>query len=364
MWAHSTAGPRRLGTAGLIGTALFVLTTTTGAMGQAAPGAVTTASNGPTSHAYVVGRAGQVQVLDTAKGVVLSTVSTNGRTTGSAVAPDGSRVYVVNGWTGVITEVDPVGGVVTGRISTGALLAQAVMRPDGKRLYVTGSAGGGTGVVAVVDPATFQLAAVVRVGRQPEGIAVSPDGRVVYVANSQDGTVTVLDTETASPVASVLVGGMPQHVAISPDGSTLYVSVLHLSTHGTSGTLSVVDAKRNAVRMSIPIGTSADSLTVTPDGKRVYVALTKQRAVSVVDTVTGAVLRTLPYDARSVSSAPGDRRIFLATGSTTTVLDSSDDTELATFRLKDMDLPGITGTSPGFEATAVAFAPSSGQDGR
>ena len=360
MWAHSTAGHRRLGMAGLIGTALLVLSAATGAMSQAAPDAVN-AANGPTSLAYVIGRAGQVQAMDTAKGTVLSTVRTAGRTTGSAVSPDGSRVYVVNGWVGVITAVDPLGEVVAGKLSTGAQLAQAVMRPDGRRLYVTGTAGGGGGVVAVVDPATFQLAAVVRVGRRPEGIAVSPDGRLLYVANSQDGTVTVLDTETASPVATIPVGGMPQHVAVSPDGSTVYVSVLHLSTRGTSGTLSIVDAAQHTPRLSIPIGTSADSLTVTPDGKRVYVALSKQRAVSVIDTLSGEVLRTLPYDARSVSSAPGDRRIFLATGSTTTVLDSSDDTELATFRLNETDLPGITGTVTAFEATAVAFAPASGQ---
>jgi YVTN family beta-propeller protein len=235
------------------------------------------------------------------------------------------------------------------------------MRPDGERLYVTGNSGSG-GVIAVVNPATFRLAAVVRIGGQAQGITISPDGRLLYVAGTQDGTVAVVDTETLSPVATVKVGGMPQHIAVSPDGSAVYVSVLHLGSD--RATLSVIDAAKNAVLTSIPLGSGAGSVAVTPDGKRVYVALTKQRAVAVVDTAARRVLRTLPYDARSVSNAPGDRRIFLATGSTTTVLDSSDDTELAKFQLDDLDLPGITGAVTAFEATSVAFAPTSGQRGR
>jgi YVTN family beta-propeller protein len=361
MWAHSTVGVRRLGTAGITAAALFILCAGASALADSAPIEVSPASSGPAPQAYVIGRSGQVQVVDTVKGRVLATARTGGRTTGSAVSPDGSRLYVVNGWTGVITAIDPVRGAVTGRLSTGAQLAQAVMRPDGERLYVTGSSGSG-GVIAVVNPATFRLAAVVRVGGQAQGITVSPDGRLIYVAGTQDGTLTVVDTETLSPVATVKVGGMPQHVAASPDGSTVYVSVLHLGSD--RATLTVVDANKYTVLTSIPLGRGAGSVAVTPDGKRVYVALTKQRAVAVVDAVSRTVLRTLPYDARGVSNAPGDRRIFLATGSTTTVLDSSDDSELATFRLDDLDLPGITGAATAFEATSVAFAPNSGQRGR
>ena len=360
MWAQSTTGARRLGTAAFSLAALVVVAAVPAALADGPQPAVDPASSGPSPQAYVVGRAGQLQVVDTVKGKVLATARTGGRTTGVAVAPDGRVVYVVNGWTGVISAVDPRSGAVVGRLDTGIQLAQAVMTPDGNRLYVTGSSGGG--VIAVVDPRTFTLAALIRVGGQAQGIAISPDGRLLYVAGTQDGTVTVVDALTLTRQATIPVGGMPQHLTVSPDGGTVYVSVLHLGKN-PHATLAVVDARRRTTVGSVAVGKGAGAVAVTPDGARVYVALTKQRAVAVVDTATRALLRTLPYDARGLSNAPGDRRIFLATGSTTTVLDGADDAELATFDLDEVDLPGITGEPTAFEATMVAFAPDSAQRG-
>ncbi|PRY45859.1 YncE family protein [Umezawaea tangerina] len=356
MWAQSTVGPRRLGTAFFSFAALFALSAAPAALADGPPPAVDPAASGPSPQAYVVGRSGQVQVVDTVRGKVLATARTGGRTTGVAVAPDGGHVYVVNGWTGVITAIDPATGAVVGRLETGTQLAQAVMHPDGQRLYVTGNSSRG-GSVVVVDPRTFTLAAVVPLGGQVQGVTLSPDGRMLYVAGAQDGTVALVDALTLTPQATVEIGGMPQHVAVSPDGSTLYASVLHLGARKASAGLVVVDTKRRTRLAEVPVGTGAGGVAVTPDGSRVYVALTRQRAVAVVDTTTRTLLRTLPYDARGLSNAPGDRRIFLATGSTTTVLDGSDDTELARFDLDELDLPGITGKPTGFEATMVAFAP-------
>ncbi|HEX6340374.1 YncE family protein [Umezawaea sp.] len=360
MWAQSTAGPRRLGTAVFSLAAAFVVSAAPAALSEGPPPAVEPASSGASPQAYVIGRSGQVQVVDTVRGRVLATARTGGRATGVAVAPDGHLVYVVNGWTGVISAVDPKTGAVVDRLSTGIQLAQAVMTPDGARLYVTGSSDGG--VVAVVDPATFHLTALIRVGGQVRGITMSPDGRLLYVAGSQDGAVTVVDALTLTKQATIEVGGMPQHVAVSPDGGTVYVSVLHLG-RDPRATLAVVDARSRRAVGSVEVGRGAGAVAVTPDGSRVYVALTGQRGVAVVDTATRTLLRRLPYDARGLSNAPGDRRIFLATGSTTTVLDGSDDAELATFELDEVDLPGITGATAGFEATMVAFAPESARRG-
>ncbi|MCS7483624.1 cytochrome D1 domain-containing protein [Umezawaea endophytica] len=360
MWAQSTGGPRRFGTAVFSLAALVVVSAVPAAFAEGPPPAVDPASSGRSPHAYVVGREGQVQVVDTVGGKVLATASTGGRTTGAAVAPDGRLVYVVNGWTGVISAIDSATGAVVDRLSTGIQLAQAVMTPDGARLYVTGASDGG--VIAVVDPRKFHLTALIRVGGQVQGITISPDGRLLYVAGSQDGTVTVVDARTLTRQAVIEVGGMPQHLAVSPDGRTVYASVLHLGREPRA-TLAVIDAQAREVVGSVEVGRGAGAVAVTPDGTRVYVALTRQRAVAVVDAATRALLRTLPYDARGLSNAPGDRRIFLATGSSTTVLDGSDDAELATFELEEVVLPGITGTATEFEATMVAFAPDSAQRG-
>jgi YVTN family beta-propeller protein len=300
-----------------------------------------TAATSPAPRAYVISSGGRVQVLDTTDGTVLTSANTGAWSTGAAVAPDG-RVYVVNGWAGVVTAVDPASGEVVGRIDAGAQLAQAVVRPDGKRLYVTGG-----GAVAVIDTETFRLVAAIRVGGQPQGIAVGPDGTRLYVANSQDGTVSVVDTRSASAVATIEVGGVPRHVAVSPDGAAVYVSSLHLSLVRV-GTVTMIDAATGQARWSAPVGEGAGALCVTPDGRSVYVAL--DGALGVLDVSTRRS-RTRELDVRGLAIAPGDRRVFLATGPTATVLDSVDNAVLATFQLSGLD----GGRS--FEAAAIAFRP-------
>ncbi|WP_176960001.1 hypothetical protein [Lentzea jiangxiensis] len=298
--------------------------------------------------AYVVGRTGLVQVVDTSSGAVLAQADTGGRATGLAVSPDGRRLYVISGWTGAITAVDPVTGLVLDRIFAQVPLSHAVMRPDGGRLYVSGSGG-----VAVVDPADFRLLAVIKAGGQPQGLAAHPDNKVLYVANSQDGTVGVVDTATASQTAVVQVGGLPQHLALSRDGRRLYVSSLRLGG-STPGTLSVIDTTTNRVIGSAAVGRGAGSIAVTPDGATVYLTLPKERSVLVVDAASMTVRERLPIDSPSVAIAPGDSRVFLATGTTATVLDSTN-AVLATYLMKPREL---VARPRRFDAALIAFPPA------
>ncbi|SDH54623.1 40-residue YVTN family beta-propeller repeat-containing protein [Lentzea fradiae] len=309
----------------------------------------TTSSAAVAPFAYVVGRTGLVQVVDTSSGAVLVKADTGARATGVAVSPDGHRLYVVNGWTGAITAVDPLSGAVLDRVFTQIQLAQAAMRPDGQRLYVSSDGG-----VAVVEPDPLRVVAVIKAGGQPQGLAVHPDGKVLYVANAQDGTVSLVDTASAFQVSTVRVGGMPRFLALSPDGKRLYVSGQRLGD-GTPGALSVIDTTTNQVAGSVEVGRGAGSVAVTPDGATVYLALPKEREVLVVDAATMTVRERLPIHSPGVAIAPGDSRVFLATGSTTTVLDSSN-TVLATFRMGAAEL-GEARPRP-FDAAMIAF-PSS-----
>ncbi|NKE57763.1 hypothetical protein FXN61_13320 [Lentzea sp. PSKA42] len=308
----------------------------------------TTSSASVAPRAYVVGQTGLVQVVDTTNGTVLAHADTAGRATGVAVSPDGRRVYVVNGWTGVITEVDPNTGAVIDRLFTQVQLSHAAMRPDGQRLYVSAS-----GSVAVVDPENFRLVAAVRVPGQPQGLAVHPDNKILYVANAQDGTVGLIDTATAFQTSTVQVGGLPQHLAISPDGQRLYVSSMRLGEK-TPGTLSVIDTTTNQVVGTMSVGRGAGSIAVTPDGATVYVTLPKESSVAVVDAATMTLRERLPINAPSVAIAPGDPRVFLATGTTTTVLDSSN-AVLATYLMRSGELEEARPRQ--FDAAMIAFPP-------
>jgi YVTN family beta-propeller protein len=328
--------------------AVLALSAAIAAMGVEQRHDFTTTSAAAAPRAYVVGKTGLVLVVDTRTGTVLAHADTSGRATGVAVSPDGRRVYVVNGWTGSITEVDPSTGAVIDRIFTQVQLSQAAMRPDGKRLYV--SANGG---IAVVDPEHFRLVAAVKVNGQPQGLAVHPNNQVLYVANAQDGTVGLVDTATAFQTSAVQVGGLPQHLAISTDGKRLYVSSMRLGEQ-TPGTLSVIDTTTNQVVGTMSVGRGAGSIAVTPDGSTVYVALPKESSVAVIDAATMTLRERLSIDAPSVAIAPGDPRVFLATGPTTTVLDSSN-AVLATYRMKSGEFEEARPRQ--FDAAMIAFPP-------
>jgi YVTN family beta-propeller protein len=331
---------------------LLTLSAAVAAIGVPSQNLVNPTSSTSAGRAYVVGRTGLVQVLDTRHGTILSTADTTGRATGVAVSPDGERLYVVNGWSGSIAVVNPHTGAIIDRMHTQVQLSQAAMRPDGERLYITAA-----GSVAVVEPQTFRLIAAIRVGGQPQGLAVTQDGRKLYVANAQDGTISVVDTETASQTRTIAVGGLPQQVALSPDGAFLYVSGMRLGKQ-TTGTVSIIDTARGSVVGSIPVGKGAGPLAVTPDGSALYLSLPKERLVAVIDVVGKTVRKMLSIDAPGVATAPGDRRIFLATGSTTTVLDSSDDAVLRRYSLSSTAFSGPR--SRDFDAALIVFPPNTG----
>ena len=328
--------------------AVLALSAVIAAMGVEQRHDFTTTSAAEAPRAYVVGKTGLVQVVDTRNGTILANADTAGHATGVAVSPDGQRLYVVNGWTGVITAVDPNTGAVLDRLQTQVPLSQAAMRPDGKRLYVSASGG-----VAVVDPDHFRLVAAVKVPGQPQGLAVHPNNQVLYVANSQDGTVGLVDTATAFQTSTVHVGGLPQHLAISPDGKRLYVSSMRLGEQ-TPGTLSVIDTATNKVVGTMSVGRGAGSVAVTPDGATVYLALPKESSVAVIDAATMTLRERLPINAPGVAIAPGDPRVFLATGTTTTVLDSTN-AVLATYRMRSGELEEARPRQ--FDAAMIAFPP-------
>lgn len=329
--------------------AILALSAVFAAMGVEPRHDLTPTSSSAAPRAYVVGSTGLVQVVDTTSGTVLTEADTAGRATGLAVSPDGGRVYVVNGWSGSITEVDPHSGAVIDRLFTDVQLSHAAMRPDGQRLYVSAS-----GSVAVIDPHAFRVVAAVKTGGQPLGLAVHPNNKVLYVANAQDGSIGLVDTATAFQASSVQVGGLPQHLAISPDGSRLYVSSMRLGEK-TPGTLTVIDTATNKVVGSVSVGRGAGSIAITPDGATVYVALVKESSVAVIDAATMKLRERLPINTPSVAIAPGDSRVFLATGTTTTVLDSSNSV-LATFRLRTGVLEETTRPRQ-FDAAMIAFPP-------
>ncbi|MBI3890262.1 MAG: beta-propeller fold lactonase family protein, partial [Candidatus Wallbacteria bacterium] len=111
-------------------------------------------------------------------------------------------------------------------------------------------------------------------------IAISVDGTQLWVANPHKNTVTKFGvngsvlTTIGSPVS---VQAEPTFLAISPNGRSVYV------TNRASGTVSVIDSASRTVLRTLAVGTEPCGIAVSPNGTRAYVANAMSNSISVLD---------------------------------------------------------------------------------
>jgi YVTN family beta-propeller protein len=100
----------------------------------------------------------------------------------------------------------------------------------------------------------------------------------------------------------------PGEIAISPDGSRLYV------TCEASNELRIVDTRTGAILKTVSVGRVLRGLALSPDGSRVYVANSWDDNITVVDAAGFAVLRTLPagWEPTSVVTDLAGKNLYVA----------------------------------------------------
>lgn len=238
-----------------------------------------------------------------------------------AVSPDDRHVYVAG--PGSVSVIDTVTGAVTATVPTRRGASSLAISPDGTQLYATDPT---SGTVSVIATAVNAVTATVRAGPGPLGVAVSPDGRTAYVA--EDGvpaTVAVIDTATGAVTRTIPVGGNPVAVAVTPDGHAVYV------TNDASNKVSVLDTDTGAVTASIPVGEYPgagqypQAVTITPDGRYAYVASPQIGAVTVIDTSSLTLVSRIGMSGFMVVPAAGRHAYLLGSGGLS-VIDTSTNT--------------------------------------
>ena len=98
--------------------------------------------------------------------------------------------------------------------------------------------------------------------------AYIPDAAVTNFGNAatfNQGRVFVIDTATNQPVGSpISVGFLPAGVSVTPDGRYVYI------TNNGSSAISVIDTVSRAVVGSITVPTGPIGVATSPDAKQVY----------------------------------------------------------------------------------------------
>jgi YVTN family beta-propeller protein len=201
---------------------------------------------------------------------------------------------------------------------------------------------------AVIDTATGALRGAAQTGIAPLGAAVNRDGSVAYVSNwggrsarasdltaptgyspkadrvvvddkgiAATGSVTRIDLRTMQPTHQINVGLHPTSIAWDEPHERLFVA------NNNSDSISVIDTRTNQVARTIliqPFGRAArgiapSALALTPDGKTLFVACGGINAVAQVNPASGTVEGFIPsgWYPNSLAISPEGR--YLAIGS-------------------------------------------------
>ncbi len=110
------------------------------------------------------------------------------------------------------------------------------------------------------------------------GLVHHPTQPILYAANRTAGNVVVFNTETGDILTRIATGVNPYDLILTPDGTRLYCS------NWASDSISVIDTVTNAVVETIDgVGDNPNDMVLTKDG-RLFVCSSNDNTVIVIDT--------------------------------------------------------------------------------
>ncbi|MBX7493319.1 YncE family protein [Qipengyuania sp. 1NDW9] len=188
---------------------------------------------------------------------------------------------------------NPLGEVDTFEFSTGKQGSHMIaVSPDAQHAWTTDL---GSKTVTRIDLVTRRSPMSATIGEEPEGIALTPDGETLWVSARGSDMAYALEPQSLKRIKDVPVGDFPLRIVLRPQGDYAVTSDL------ADGGLSVIDTATGAMVRSIAVSSREEAeaktqvtILFSPDGERIYVAETMANTIAEVDFETGEVLRRLP----------------------------------------------------------------------
>jgi YVTN family beta-propeller protein len=267
-----------------------------------------------------------VTVFNTQTGAILQTFSPSttksGSSTGITYTPNGAYLlFSQDGGFGAKAGYVAMASVnsTTGLLSNYAEVAVSLDVNDGGYLTTVtcfpNSPPGTTGSIEIPCGQTVSVVSNDAYTAYPTGIAISSDSTTAYVVLDNNDTLTKINLAQPNPVEGpeIRVGNVPHSVLISPNGTTAYVSneggrvaqatdfqgysngtpVVAVNPTGAtaSGTVTVVNLSTFTHTSSIPVGLHPTGMAFY--GTQLLVANTYSDSISVIDTTTNTVTKTI-----------------------------------------------------------------------
>src|SRR6516165_4863456 len=317
---------------------------------------------------------GAVEVFDTQTGVVLQNyipfgMDTSGSYSGIAYSADGKHLVFSEASSNVtIANVDRKTGLLSDD-------AQVSVPPDNTFIECFPNSPPGSYAVPC---GTFYTPST----SYPGGVALSMDGRSAYALLNQNNTLTQIDLAAKPPVQvrQVRVGNAPHSIVVNSSGYTAYVSNeggraareadFQIWSAGTeivadpvvgaaiTGTVSVVDLASMTVTATIPTGLHPTGMAFY--GRQLLVANTYSDTISVIDTTTNEVARTINLGLPI--RVPGQARPAYGAAPNSIAVDAKNAVAyVALFNANAIAVVNLTkgATKPVMGMIPVAYAPSS-----
>jgi len=216
----------------------------------------------------------------------------------------------------------------------------------------------------------------------PGGIALSRDGKSAYALLNQNNTLTRIDLTATTPTQGpqIRVGNAPHSIMIDSNGTTAYISNeggrvaterdFQIYSAGTeivadpvvgaaiTGTVSVVDLSSMKVKATISTGLHPTGMAFY--GRFLLVANTYSDTISVIDTTTYKVVRTIGL--ALPIGVPGERKASYGAAPNSIAVDANKG--LAYVALYNANAIGVVDLNsnrrnPVVGMIPVAYAPSS-----
>lgn len=117
-------------------------------------------------------------------------------------------------------------------------------------------------------------------------ISEAQDIRLAYVPNEDDNNLMVIDLNEGKIIKTLPTGKVPHALAFTKEGKC------YVNNRGTKD-ITVIDANKLEVIKAIPLPATSFQLALSPDGKTLAVAYKDALKVSLIDTTTDTVSKTV-----------------------------------------------------------------------
>ena len=242
-------------------------------------------------------------------------------------------VYVTESGRNVVGVLGGSPLTVTAEVAVGANPVDLTVLPNGKKIYV---ANAGDNSITVIDASDNSVVTTISdpLASNPVWAVPSADSSHVYVVNKGSSNVSVIDATSDMVIATLNVGTSPNFAIF--DSHNQRVVVTNPGAGISPGSISIINADPTSPAFKsvtpVTVGISPRSVTALADGTRLYVANTGSNSVSVVNSLSLAVSKTIPVCQApvSISSDAESANVLTANrdSSDVSVINTSTDSEL------------------------------------